>query len=79
MFLDHKSQSCGMVGDHGVRLGGEPIVDVVMLPQSGRGGFKVYGFDLALLGPQNYESDWSSFVAVPLLDFSGFFCRLGSP
>ena len=30
MFLDHKSQSCGMVGDHGVRLGGEPIVDEVI-------------------------------------------------
>ena len=38
--------------------------------------FKVYGFDFALLGPRNYEGDRSSFVAVQLLDFSGFFCRL---
>ena len=28
------------------------------------------------LGPRNYESDRSSFVAVQLLDFLGFFCRL---
>ena len=38
--------------------------------------FKVYSFDFALLGPQNYESNRSSFVAVQLLEFSGFFCRL---
>ena len=47
-----------------------------LLPQGGRGGFKVYGFGFASLGPRNYESDLSSFVAVQLLDFSGFFCRL---
>ena len=38
--------------------------------------FKVYGFGFALLGPRNYESDLLSFVAVQLLDFSGFFCHL---
>ena len=46
-----------------------------LLPQGGRGGFKVYGFGFASLGPRNYESDRSNFVAVQLLDFSVFFCR----
>ena len=32
--------------------------------------FNVYIFDFALLGPQNYERDLSSFVADQLLDFS---------
>ena len=50
-----------------------------LLPQGRRGGFKVYGFDFALLGPRNYESNRSSFVAVQLLGFSGFFCRLIAP
>ena len=47
-----------------------------LLPQGGRGRFKVYDFDFASLGPRNYETDLSSFVAVQLLGFSGFFCRL---
>ena len=38
--------------------------------------FKVYDFDLDLPGPRNYETDLSSFVAVQLLGFSGFFCHL---
>ena len=38
--------------------------------------FKVYVIDFALLGPRNNERDLSSFVAVQLLDFSGFFCHL---
>ena len=40
---------------------------------NGLHSFKVYGFGFASLSPRNYESDLSSFVAVQLLDFSGFF------
>ena len=45
-------------------------------PQGRRGGLKVYGIGFASLGPRNYESNLSSFVAVQLLDFWGFFCCL---
>ena len=35
-----------------------------LLPQGGRGGFKVYVFDFTSLGQQNFESNLSKFVAV---------------
>ena len=40
-----------------------------LLPQGGRGGFKVYGFDFASLGPRNYE-------LIPSSDLRGRLIRI---